>query len=260
MRAIQASGHYSGDVYHYGEFERPGGFKNWLDFDGRTPETREEQIREGVTHYIDTMALNIYYEALNENAARNVLPEWERELMTPADPVSEVVNTFEGTMSERNTARLRELVEGKLRAEREAESQRAAYERQAEQYRTQLARALAPLSDASDERLQPIWEQAHSAADDAGYCPEFDRMMEAIGAPTRPRLYRVIVEATVNAYVFVTAQTEDDARELAESRFDEVLGEVGGIETEGEYNTHSDGSVTQFDYNSVSAESSELYG
>jgi len=76
------------------------------------------------------------------------------------------------------------------------------------------------------ESMFPMIEALSKAADEAGYCHEYDRMARSIGAPTRAevrrivqerdgRRYRVTIPLTVNIPVEVTAHSEDEARSLA---------------------------------------------
>ena len=76
------------------------------------------------------------------------------------------------------------------------------------------------------ESMFPMIETLSKAADEAGYCHEYDRMARSIGAPTRAevrrivqerdgRRYRVTIPLTVNIPVEVTAHSEIEARNLA---------------------------------------------
>lgn len=76
------------------------------------------------------------------------------------------------------------------------------------------------------ESMFPMIETLSKAADEAGYCHEYDRMARSIGAPTRAevrrivqerdgRRYRVTIPVTVNIPVEVNAQNVDAARILA---------------------------------------------
>lgn len=44
------------------------------------------------------------------------------------------------------------------------------------------------ITDASDPRLREIWKRAAAVAAAEGYCPEYDRIAQQIGAPTREEL------------------------------------------------------------------------
>lgn len=76
------------------------------------------------------------------------------------------------------------------------------------------------------ESMFPMIETLSKAADDAGYCAEYDRMARSIGAPTRAEVrtlvrerdggrYRVYIPVTVRIPVDVTAANEDEARTAA---------------------------------------------
>lgn len=73
------------------------------------------------------------------------------------------------------------------------------------------------------ESMFPMIETLSKAADEAGYCHEYDRMARSIGAPTRAEVRRIVQERdgrrylvtiplTVNIPVEVTAQNEAEAR------------------------------------------------
>lgn len=76
------------------------------------------------------------------------------------------------------------------------------------------------------ESMFPMIETLSKAADEAGYCHEYDRMARSIGAPTRAEVRRIVQERdgrrylvtiplTVNIPVEVTAQNETEARNRA---------------------------------------------
>jgi hypothetical protein len=76
------------------------------------------------------------------------------------------------------------------------------------------------------ESMFPMIETLSKAADEAGYCHEYDRMARSIGAPTRAEVRRIVQErdgrrylvtipVTVNIPVQVTAQNETEARNRA---------------------------------------------
>jgi hypothetical protein len=66
----------------------------------------------------------------------------------------------------------------------------------------------------SDHRLQPVWEAAHRAANDAGHCEVFDELMDEIGAPRRQRDQEIEITLTFNTTITVSATDEDEARDL----------------------------------------------
>jgi hypothetical protein len=192
--------------------------------------------------WVPAIALSIYNEAYNEDD--------RRATTTLPDVAQEILTSFDGPVSDSNRAKLRALIEGKLEAERRLEDARA---RLIESQR----RETADISDASDPRLAPLWEQAHEAATQAGYCGEFDRMMTEIGAPGRSRSWRVVVEAHVNAYVYVEAKSEDDAQERAEARFEEVL--MAQDWNNGDNSDREHGDVQDFDITHTSVDDFEIY-
>lgn len=75
-----------------------------------------------------------------------------------------------------------------------------------------------------DPRLLQFWIKAAREATDAGYCPEYDRIADAAGGPTRNELreqgylsqnYIAIVKVTRYLEVEVEAENEGDAMEQA---------------------------------------------
>lgn len=59
-------------------------------------------------------------------------------------------------------------------------------------------------------------ETAHTYADNNSLCSEFDRCMEEIGLDPRIRSYRVDLDVSATASVYVDARNEEEAAELAE--------------------------------------------
>lgn len=103
-------------------------------------------------------------------------------------------------------AKLRALVERAATAER----MQAAAESEVHELKRQLVNAESgPITNTADPRLTPIWDRAHEAADEAGYCGVFDELMDTIGAPTRERDYTVDLDITMTVSVPVTARPAD---------------------------------------------------
>jgi len=79
----------------------------------------------------------------------------------------------------------------------------------AERMEERLRKAEANITDASDHRLAPIWEQAHEIADNRGHCETFDELMEELGAPSRMVDVTFTVTGTFSARVAVSDLTSD---------------------------------------------------
>lgn len=59
-----------------------------------------------------------------------------------------------------------------------------------------LRQAKKPITDMNDPRLNPVWDKAHEAANDAGHCSEFDEIMEEMDAPGRAQDVRITIRLT----------------------------------------------------------------
>jgi hypothetical protein len=79
----------------------------------------------------------------------------------------------------------------------------------AERIEERMRKAEAPITDASDHRLSPIWERAHEIADERGHCETFDEMMESLGAPSREIDVTFTVTGTFSARVAVSDLNND---------------------------------------------------
>lgn len=133
------------------------------------------------------------YVGAQHTDAEQPLQEWERALVEPTpepeSPVdAEIRVAFPGAIPDDKLAKLRALV-----TERN-------------ELRAKLAEQSAEI-DLSDKRLWPAFGKVAAAADEAGYCAEYDRMSEAGGFPTREELREAGLipakEYTANVYVDV---------------------------------------------------------
>lgn len=82
------------------------------------------------------------------------------------------------------------------------------------------ARGWADITDYSDERLIPMWEEAGRIADRAGHCSVYDDLVRELGGIPREREYRVSVPVTGDVVVIVRASSEEDAEEIARGMVD----------------------------------------
>lgn len=124
-----------------------------------------------------------------------------------------------------------------------------------ERLTAQLAAAHAPISDVTDDRLMPIWDAAALAAQDEGFCSEYDRLANRLGIPGRERLYRGTVSVTFNVYSYATARGAEDAQEAMEQQVRDALDNLpishyGGFE---------DGSISHLDIDEVSTDDVDIY-
>ena len=132
-----------------------------------------------------------------------------------------------------------------------------AMQRELDAAREQLRVARLPITDVMDERLTPIWDKAAEAAEENGFCSEYDKLCDSLGIPGRVRLYRGVVTVTLNVYAYAEARNADDAGDLMEQRLRERVRDE--LATEGGYDSHEDGSVTHVDINSSEYESVDIY-
>lgn len=70
---------------------------------------------------------------------------------------------------------------------------------------------------AAARRLDSIVEDAHEWADEENLCSKFDRFCEEHNLPAREREWRVSVNVSTTVTVYVTASSEQDARDLVDS-------------------------------------------
>lgn len=76
--------------------------------------------------------------------------------------------------------------------------------------RAKLSDLRSPIVDGSDERLGEFWEKAGEAANEAGFCPEYDRIAELLGGPGRTITYDVELRVTHTSTVTVTVPRGTD--------------------------------------------------
>lgn len=142
-------------------------------------------------------------EAYSENNRRNERP-------ATAEEVKEVTAARELGATPEQLARIRTILEERNAATRELSS-----------LRSQVAALQGEDIQGDDPRLIPFWVSAAREATAAGYCPEYDRIAQMAGGPSRDDLaeaghltdtYRVRVR--VYGYVKVEASSYDDAYEI----------------------------------------------
>lgn len=190
---------------------------------------------------------------------------WQNPIVWDAEPVmpdpdaefGELVNEMRTMGDVDKTRKLRELVEARRDAERTVTELREAMDAQRDRWTESLRQAQAPISDAADERLAPIWELAAQAADDNGFCPEYEKLCDSLGIPGRPRLRRGVVEVTLNVYAYAMGATEEEAHEAMERQVRERL--ESEVHTEDRYSNHDDGSISHVDITSVDTSDVEVY-
>jgi len=106
-------------------------------------------------------------------------------------------------------AKLRAIITAKTDAQREAE-----------RLRNRIAVLERETIDGRDPRMRHIWIQAARKAIEDEHCEEYDRIVEEVGGVTRDELrdageldrsYRVRTHVTVEVYLSIDANDEDDA-------------------------------------------------
>jgi len=119
--------------------------------------------------------------------------------------------------------------------------------------------ARAEISDPADERLAPIWELAARAADENGFCPEYDKLCDSLGVPGRPRLRRGIVRVEFNLYAYAMATADDDAAEAMEERVRGLIQSFRDEHIATPYESREDGDLTHLDVDRIDAEDVSVY-
>lgn len=183
---------------------RPRGFFNWVENGDHT----------AVSILEEAYALNLQHDEANayiENDRRN-------ERMATADEIKEVTAARELGATPEQLRRIRGILE-------ERNDALASVQR--------LQREVERLSGdvkGDDPRLITFWVTAAREATAAGYCPEYDRIAEMAGGPSRETLteqghltntYRVIVAVTAYHEVEVNAATSGEAVDLAVEEVEE---------------------------------------
>lgn len=79
-----------------------------------------------------------------------------------------------------------------------------------------------------DPRIAWIFDDAARLANRLGLCPDFDRIMDALGAPGRTRTFKVDVASEDG--ITITATIEARSRRLAESKLREKLGATAPLQ------------------------------
>ncbi len=166
-------------------------------------------------------------EAERDNEAER-LREWEREVSeaapTPPTPTEELA-TFRPLSEDERMAKLRAIIVERNEANRLLEVEREARRQERESLTATVSRLSEPITDVTDERLAPIWDRAAEAAQDEGFCPEYDRLCDRLGIPGRERQYRGVVKVSLDFYAYATARGENAATDLIEEEVaDNLLG------------------------------------
>lgn len=185
----------AGDYWHY----RPDTWDEW-------PLSSVQNTRLFLRIWDDAQAENAWRELWDEAHAENALRSGDGPVEDDAaDRVARALGANEAQL-----AKLRQLVQDRRDAQREAETLRA----QLAQTRTELSVAQAEITDGGDERLIPFWERAAEQATNAGYCSEYDRMAEMLNGLPRERAYDVEVTFRIRGRLRVTARSDEDAESI----------------------------------------------
>lgn len=108
----------------------------------------------------------------------------------------------------------------------------------------ELSVARESITDVNDERLTPIWDRAAEAAEENGFCPEYDKLANSLGIPGRERLYRGVVEVRFNVYAYARSRVADDAAEEMEQRVRQAVAELRSVD---DYSGRDDGDISHVD-------------
>lgn len=179
----------------------------------------------------------------------------------PDVPVSDATDSilaaeFPGSRSDAAQAKLRELVHERNQLRRDLVNRETAHSAERDRLSRQLEYARAEITDVADERLRPIWDQAAEAATREGFCPEYDRLCASLGIPGRARLYRGVVNVTLNLYAY--AESRDPG--VAEiEMMERVRDRLAALETEDRHEEHENGSISHVDVESIDAENVTVF-
>lgn len=113
-----------------------------------------------------------------------------------------------------------------------------------ERLQRELSVARESITDVNDERLTPIWDRAAEAAEENGFCPEYDKLANSLGIPGRERLYRGVVEVRFNVYAYARSRVADDAAEEMEQRVRQAVAELRSVD---DYSGRDDGDISHVD-------------
>lgn len=104
-------------------------------------------------------------------------------------------------------------------AEAAALARVAELQREVERLRTEQ------ITDGNDPRLVDFWEKGGRIADAAGFCDEYDRIVDSVGGVVRERSWEVCMDVTVTLTLHqsVTARGESDAAEYAQGEVDQQM-------------------------------------
>ena len=125
-----------------------------------------------------------------------------------------------------------------------------------ERLQRELSAAREPITDVNDERLTPIWDKAAEAAEENGFCPEYDKLANSLGIPGRERLYRGVVEVRFNVYAYARSRVADDAADEMEQAVREA---VRNLATVNDWEGRSDGDISHVDFNSSEVSDVSVY-
>jgi len=179
---------------------------------------------------------------------------WEAEA-APLTPDEEVTRDFRAATDEQR-AKLRALIVARNEADRLLATEREARRQEREQLTATVQRLSAEITDVSDDRLTPIWDKAAEAAEEAGFCPEYDKLCSILGVPGRERTYRGVVTVTLNAYVYTTSRGEEEAAEEMENL---MRAQVESSLAVGDRYYPEPGSITVVEVQETEAEEVSIY-
>jgi hypothetical protein len=114
----------------------------------------------------------------------------------------------------------------------------------------------ADITDGADTRLIPFWDKASENADEAGFCPEYDRMAEMMNGVRRSKTYTVRMSRTVTYTEYATIEVSipsdpngTSSRELMRAINDQEL-LTGDEDWEGDSDmSYGDEEVDDYDLN-----------
>jgi hypothetical protein len=129
------------------------------------------------------------------------------------------------------------LIEDANRTNRKAQAEAMAVLRRREAQQAEMIKNLerrietlsADITDGADSRLIPFWGLASENADEAGFCPEYDRMAEMMNGVRRTKTYSVRLSRTVTftEYANIEVGVPSDANGTSRSELLSAIHEQG---------------------------------
>lgn len=222
------STHDSGGLAHEDlVFPNRNGFRDYLERDYLTACLKglnaamlpgAEDRTSGRRYQWTLEAAQTFNEASIENAHHDALAEkWTRDyLSTPV-----VVPPVESRQSQANA------LAAMRRREAQAIEELTAIKLERAKLQGRITELSEPVTRGNDERLVEFWNLAADAANEAGFCPEYDRIAEAMGGVSREDMtidYTVDLQIVANVSVNISlprgADVDIDAISNAYTRSD----------------------------------------